>query len=165
MAPHLARAQSAYKDIRIRSSYHHHHHHTHTHRHTQTHTDTHTHTHSHTHTHTHTHRLQIHALLVTGWYNVKKENDRSVCRREEMGVFSFEIKEESEDKCLTERRSSRSQVDVMKRSLPYPRNTEDPSIWGCAKRARRRAEMKQLWEVWRSCTRDNVVRRISWLAA
>ena len=68
MAPHLARAQSAYKDIRIRSFHHHHHH---------------------THTHTHTHRLQIHALLVTpGWYNVKKENDRSVCRREEMG-FQF----------------------------------------------------------------------------
>ena len=64
MAPHLVRAQSAYKDIRIRSF-----HHTHTHTHTLslslslslslTHTHTHTHTHtlslSHTHTHTHTH--------------------------------------------------------------------------------------------------------------
>ena len=54
MAPHLVRAQSAYKDRRIHSF-----HHTHTH--------THTHTKMLTHTCTHTHTLQIHALLVTDW--------------------------------------------------------------------------------------------------
>ena len=32
--------------------------------------------------------LSVHALLVVGWQNEKKENDRSVCRREEMG-FRF----------------------------------------------------------------------------
>ena len=86
MAPHLVRARSAYKDIRIRliflclSVTH-----THTHTHTLTHslslTHTHTHTHSHTHTLSLTLTLQIHALVVMGWYNEKKENDRSVCRR------------------------------------------------------------------------------------
>ena len=61
MVPHLARAQSAYKDVKIHSF-----HHTHTH--TQTHTPRYTHTgHTHTHTHIHTHTLQIHALLVMDW--------------------------------------------------------------------------------------------------
>ena len=51
--------------------------------------------------------------------------------------------------------------DVLKGSLTVgpsaqPRNTEYPNIRGRAKRARRRVEMKQLREVWRSCTRDNV---------
>ena len=36
----------------------------------------------------------------------------------------------------------------------HPRNTENPSIWGRARRAS--IEMKQFSEVWRSCTRDNV---------
>ena len=31
---------------------------------------------THTHTHTHTHTLQIHALLVMGWYNEKKTTDQ-----------------------------------------------------------------------------------------
>ena len=84
MAPHLVRARSAYKDIRIRS-FHHTHTHTDTHTHTRTHARTHarTHTHKHTHarararTHAHTHKrarararahtLQMHALLVMGW--------------------------------------------------------------------------------------------------
>ena len=33
----------------------------------------------------HTHTLQIHALLVMGWQTEKNNNDRSVCRREEVG--------------------------------------------------------------------------------
>ena len=50
--------------------------------------------------------------------------------------------------------------DIMKGSLPesppaHPWDTENPSIWGWTKRTRR-IEMKQLREVWRSCTRDNV---------
>ena len=64
MAPHLIRAQSAYKDIRVHSFHHTHMHthahtcthmHTHTHAHTHTHMYTHTCTHTHTHTHTHMH--------------------------------------------------------------------------------------------------------------
>ena len=48
--------------------------------------------------------------------------------------------------------------DVLKGSVPHgppahPRNTEDPSFRG---RARRRAEMKQLGEVWRRYTKDSV---------
>ena len=43
MAPHLVRAQNAFKDITIHAFHH-------------------------THTHTHTHTLQIHALLVMDWY-------------------------------------------------------------------------------------------------
>ena len=51
--------------------------------------------------------------------------------------------------------------DAMKGSLPqgppaHSKNTEYPSIRGWTKTARRRVEMKQLREVWRSCTRDNV---------
>ena len=60
MAPHLIRAQSAYKDIRIHSL---HHTHTHTHTHIHTHTDACAHTPRHTHTHT----LQIHAFLPVPW--------------------------------------------------------------------------------------------------
>ena len=50
--------------------------HTRTHTHTHTHTMTHARTHERTHTHTHTHTLQIHALLVMGWYNEKKTTDQ-----------------------------------------------------------------------------------------
>ena len=64
MVPHLVRARSAYKDIRIHSC-----HYTHTHAHTHTHTDAHTlkHTctlppHSPPHPHTHTYRL-MHAHI------------------------------------------------------------------------------------------------------
>ena len=72
-APHLQRAQITYNDIRI-----------------------HTHTHTHTHSHTYT-------LLTAGWQNEKKENGRSVCRREEVGFQFWLKKEESEDECLMER--------------------------------------------------------------
>ena len=50
--------------------------------------------------------------------------------------------------------------DILKGSLPkspaHHWDTENPSIWSWTKRTRRRIEMKQLGEVWRSCTRDNV---------
>ena len=50
--------------------------------------------------------------------------------------------------------------DILKGPLPksppaHPWDTENPSIWGWTKRTRR-TETKQLGEVWRSCTRDNV---------
>ena len=52
--------------------------------------------------------------------------------------------------------------DLLKGSLPqgspaHPRNTEYPSIRGRAKRTKSRVVMKQLREVWRSCTRDSVI--------
>ena len=52
--------------------------------------------------------------------------------------------------------------DILKGSLPksppaHPWDTENPSTWGWTKRRRRRMEVKQLREVWRSCNRDNVV--------
>ena len=60
------RAGRAYKDVRIHSFYQ-----TRTcaGMHACTHVRTHARMHAHTHTHTHTHMLQIHALLVMGWYN------------------------------------------------------------------------------------------------
>ena len=62
MVPHLVRAQSAYKDIRIHSF-----HHTHIQMHARTQPDTHIRMRARAHTHTHTHTLQIHALLVMDW--------------------------------------------------------------------------------------------------
>ena len=59
----------------------------------------HTHTHTHTNTHTLTLTLQIHALLVMGWYNEKKTMDQYA--KEKRGAFIFDLKEESEDECLT----------------------------------------------------------------
>ena len=79
MAPHLVGAKITYKrlkDMLISS-------HIHIHRHTHSCTCTRARTHAHMHTHT----LQIHALLVMGWWN-EKENDRSEYRREEVG-FQF----------------------------------------------------------------------------
>ena len=62
VAPHLVRAQSAYRDKRIKG-------YTHfiTCTHARTHVRTHIHTHVHTHRHTHTQTLHIHALLMMDW--------------------------------------------------------------------------------------------------
>ena len=49
-------------------------------------------THTHMHTHTDTHAVQIHALLVMGWYNERKENDRSVYAEEKRRVFNFDLR-------------------------------------------------------------------------
>ena len=89
------------------------------------------------------------------------QNDRLVCRREEMG-FQFWFKRRWRRILHTERkRVPEHRSNVLQGSLPqglsaHPRNMEDPSIWGWVKRARRRVEMKQLRQVWRSRTRDNV---------
>ena len=105
MAPHFVRALSAYGDVRIRSFYHartrtnarthtsthtyiHTHARTHTHAHAYTHARARTHMHARTHVHARMHTLQIHALPATDWYNEKKQNEKSVCRREEVG-FQF----------------------------------------------------------------------------
>ena len=60
-----------------------------------------------------------------------------------------------------EKRVPDHRTDILKGSLPqgppaHPKNTENPSIRGCSKRAKRRAEMKQLREVWRSRTKENL---------
>ena len=63
MAPHLVRAQSDYKNIRIHSfHYTHTHPHTHTHTHTQARTHAHARTHARTHTHTHIERPVVGSL-------------------------------------------------------------------------------------------------------
>ena len=61
MVPHLVGAQSAYKDMDMLIS-------------------------SHTHT-----TLQIHAVLVMGWYNEKKMTDQYA--EEKRWVFSFDLKD------------------------------------------------------------------------
>ena len=56
------------------------------------------------HSYTDARTLYLHTLLVMGWYNEKKMTDQydQNDRREEVGV-QFELKEESEGECLTER--------------------------------------------------------------
>ena len=79
MAPHLVRAQGAYKADKHAPP-------------TRTHIlkhPTHPHTHTHTHTHAHTHTLQKHKHSIHGFDgNRKKESRKSVGRREEVG-FQF----------------------------------------------------------------------------
>ena len=77
MAPHLIRAQSAFKDIRIHSF---HHTHTHTQKHARARARTHTHiTHTHhTHTHTHTHKqTHTHYKYMHYWWWIGKTTDLS----------------------------------------------------------------------------------------
>ena len=72
---------------------------------------------SHTHTHTHTHKqtttiTQVHAFLVMGWQNEKKEMTDQYAE-EKKSVFSFE------DKGLTERgREFHFQVQCNERISP-----------------------------------------------
>ena len=90
----------------------------------------------------------------------KKTTDQ--CAKENRSLFSFDLKEESEDECLTERgREFQITFPMYSKDLPqvpsaHARNMEDASIRGGAKRAKKRVEMKQLREVRRSCTRENV---------
>ena len=73
-----------------------------------------------THTHTQTlslslsHSLWIQALLVMGWYNEKKTTDERAEEKRRVFSFDLNLKEVSEDECLTqwhsEEESSRSHV-------------------------------------------------------
>ena len=72
LVPHLVSTQRAYKDIRIHLSDH-----------------MHTHTRMHTHTHTHTFYKCMHYWWWIG--RMRRQNNRSVCVREEMG-FQFWLK-------------------------------------------------------------------------
>ena len=78
MAVHLVRAQSTYTDKEI-CSFHH----------------------THTHTHTHTHYKYMHNWWWVGKMRRKKMTDQYAA--EKRWVFSFDLREVSEDKCLTER--------------------------------------------------------------
>ena len=131
--------------------------HARTHTHIYTHSHAHRNAHTNTHTHTHTHTQ---AYLLWVWWKQKKENDKSVGRRERVD-FQFWL-ERAEWRVMPDRERKRVPDDrsaILKWSLPkspsaHPWDTENPSIWGWTKRRRRRIKMKQLREVWRSCTRN-----------
>ena len=147
MAPHLMRAQGAYKADEHAWP-------THAHTHTNT-------PHTPTHTHTHTHHKNT-SIVVMGLWKQKKESKKSVGRREEVG-FQF-WRERGEWRGMPNRERKRvpdDRSDILKGSLPKsppadPWDTENLSIWGWTKRTRRRIEVKQLGEVRRSCSRNNV---------
>ena len=92
--------------------------------------------------------LSVHALLVVGWQNEKKENDRSVCRREEMG-FQFWLKRVKKHAWQRGRAfqvmGPTYQKDLSSRVLSI---ITTQNIWSWVKRARRRGEMKQLTDVY-----------------
>ena len=131
MAPHLVRAQSAYKDIRIHSS--------------------------HTHTQTHvrspppppppsppTHYKYMYELVK--W-------QISMQRRRDSFQFRLTRREwrqmpDRERKGVPEHRSSVLKGSVSQGAPAHSRNMEDASICSWAKRAGRRVEMKYLREVW-----------------
>ena len=80
MAPHLMRAQGAYKADK---------HATPTHAHTHKHPHTHMHAHIHTHTHTHTHRKNT-SIVVMGLMETE-ERKREISRQKRRGGFSVLI--------------------------------------------------------------------------
>jgi len=62
-----------------------------------------------------------------GWYNEQKTTDQYA--REKRWVFSFDLKEESEDECLTDRgRVSEHGSDVLKESLSQGPSAHPRSI-------------------------------------
>ena len=80
---------------------------THAQRHTHTHTHTHTHEHMHTnctplHTHTLLHTANTH-ILVMGLVKNRRKKMTNWSAEEKRWVFSFDLKEASEEACLTER--------------------------------------------------------------
>ena len=89
--PRLVRSQSAYKGT-TKCSFHH----------TLTHSLSHAHTHKHSLSLSHTHTLQIHALLVMGWYNEKKTTDQHTEEKRRVFSFDLNLKEVSEDEYLTQ---------------------------------------------------------------
>ena len=94
MAPHLMRAQGAHKADKHAT-------HTHMHTHPQTpHTSTYTHACAHTHTHTHTHCKNT-SIVVMGL--METEERKQEISRQKRWVFSFDLKEESDMACLTEK--------------------------------------------------------------
>ena len=125
MVPHLIRAKSAYKGLRIHSFY-----------------------------RTHTHTLQIYAFLVMGWDNEKKENNKSAERREEVG-FQFWLKRRMKENAWSgQEESSRSQIRSIKRLSPpgssCPSKEHERSE---QPRLSREHEGEQRWSNWERCGR------------
>ena len=120
MARHFKRARSAYKDIRIRSFQH---------------------THTGTHACMHTHYKYMHYWWWVGRMR-RKENDRPVCRREEVGFQFWRLSRVQWREWERLEESSRWRVRCIESISPrqgppaHPRNAEDPSIRGWAKTAR-----------------------------
>ena len=118
--------------------------------------------HHNTHTCMHPTNTYITTILVMDWSKTEDCNDKAVCRREEVG-FQFSLLKQNEKECLDRERKRvpDDRSGVLKGSLPqgppaHHQTMEALSSWGWAKRVRRRVEMKQLNEVWRCCTTDNV---------
>ena len=89
----LVKTWRAYKSLQTCSFYHT--------TNTQTHTHTHTHIHTHKHTHTHTTNTGITGDGLVEW----EERKQQISMLKRRGrFFSFDLKEESEDQCLTERK-------------------------------------------------------------
>ncbi|WP_419652715.1 hypothetical protein, partial [Thiolapillus sp.] len=77
---------------------------THIHKHPPyTHTHTHTHAHTHTRTHTHTHTPQKHKHSNHGFDGNRRKKARNQSAEEKRWVFIFDLKEESDVACLTEK--------------------------------------------------------------
>ena len=121
--------------------------------------------HPHTHTPTntttpHTHRKNT-SIVVMGLMETE-ERKREISRQRRRGGFSvLTWKRRVTWHAWQRKRVLDDRSDILKGSLPksspeHPRDKENPSIWGWTKRTRRRIEVKQLGEVWSSCTRDNV---------
>ena len=90
MAPHLMRAQGAYKADKHATP-------------THVHTHKHPHTPTHTHTHPHTHTPQKHKHSSHGFDGNRRKKARNQKAEEKRWVFSFDLKEESDVACLTEK--------------------------------------------------------------
>ena len=94
------------------------HSHTQTHTHTHTHTQTHAHTHArararartHIHTHTHTHRKHTH---TSDEFGGKQKKTTIQYAEDETWVYSFDVKEENEVACPTERGREFRMTDPM----------------------------------------------------
>ena len=85
---------------------------------------------SHTHTHTHAEYKYMHYWWWVG--TMRRKQQISMQERWD-GVFSFDLKEESEDECLTETgRVSEHRSDVLKRSLPQGPSAHPRSIGSTA---------------------------------
>ena len=107
--------------------------------------------------HIHTHYRYMHYWWWVGRMRRKKTTDQHA--EEKRWVVNFDLREwrQMPDRERKRGPDHRSSVIHIRGSHPpgppaHPRSVEYPSIQGWAKRARRRAEMKQLREVWRSCT-------------
>ena len=109
-----------------------------------------------------THTAKTQAYLLWVWWKQKKRK-WWISRLKRRGRFSLLTWKRGATwhAWQKKKRVPDDRSDILKGYLPksppaHPWDTENPSIWGWTLRTRRRIEMKQLRDVWRSCTRDNV---------